>query len=587
MSEEGTEENKKNQIYGLYFDRKIEKEDVIRKCLNNIPILVHDSSKDVVKDFSDNILIEGDNFFALSALNQVYPNGFVDVIYIDPPYNTGNNDFQYNDKFVDEEDSYHHSKWLSFMEARLNLAKNLLKDDGVIYISIDEHEFAQLKLLCDNVLGEHNFIENFIWIKNATKNLSKTTSTNHEYILCYCKDKNTVEKEEIFRINKPGFNDVQNILDCAKEQHLTVEQAQRLLDSFYSQRKDLKGVSSYDLVEIQKDPETGDSIYRAFTLADLSAPKATGVGETYDIIHPITGKPCKTPSRGWLYKKDKMDECIKNNLIYFYDDETHVPRYKRYLDSVSTEVMKSVIVDNNDGKKELMKIFNGNAPFSNSKPVSLLKTLFAISKKDSVIMDFFAGSGTTAQAVIELNKEDGGNRKFILCTNNENNIMSDVCYPRVKTVITGKREDGSSYSDGLPSSVRYFKTDFVEDSILKEQAKYSLVEQCDGLLCILEGCYDICNEGQSYNIYLNSSKNKSLSIFNDNFDDKLFSEMLEKVNKTNVEENVVYYFSLDSNIDTSIEKKVLEKVSNAVVKPIPSKIYEIYKKIVDEAERIY
>lgn len=235
---------------------------------------------------------------------------------------------------------------------RLKLARNLLTDDGAIFISIDENEFYNLKKLCDLIFGEENFIENFIWIKNSTKNLSKTTSTNHEYILAYAKNIDIISEKSIFRVLKPGLKEVKNILETANKNNWSIEKTENELNNFYKKNPKLKGISSYKRVDyVDVD---GEEMLNVFTLSDLSAPKSSGKSDTYDIIHPITQKVCKTPSRGWLFKKSKMMECINNNLIYFYDDETHVPRFKRYLDTVSTDVIKSTFEDFTDGKKELM-----------------------------------------------------------------------------------------------------------------------------------------------------------------------------------------------------------------------------------------
>jgi len=184
-------EKKLKHKYGLVWDSEKEPEQVVELCKNNIPILKNIKSKDIKSDNSqDNILIEGDNYHALQILNYTHKNK-IDVIYIDPPYNTGNKeneDFSYNDKFIDKEDGYRHSKWLNFMCKRLELAKELLTDNGIIFISIDDNEQANLKLLCDKIFGENNFITQFMWNKTATPpSLSKDIRKKYEYILCYQK----------------------------------------------------------------------------------------------------------------------------------------------------------------------------------------------------------------------------------------------------------------------------------------------------------------------------------------------------------------------------------------------------------------
>ena len=359
----------------------------------------------------DHLLIEGDNLHALKTMQYTHKNK-IDVIYIDPPYNTGNTDFVYNDKYVDNEDSWRHSKWLSFMDKRLRLARNLMSDDGVIFISIDEYEFAQLKLLCDQVFGESNFIENFIWIKNATKNNSKTTSTNHEYVLSYAKRISEVMKESTyFRIKKNGFDEVLLYVEKLKSEGLSYKEAEECLRDFYRKNKNYKGISSYNNI---------DENYQVFASDNTSAP--SGTGDKYEVIHPKTNKPCKNPAGGYRYKHETMLKHIKNDRILFGDTEDTVPRYKRFLTDVKSEVMKSIIENNTDGRKELINLFDGISPFNNPKPVTLIESfLISHPKPNATVLDFFAGSGTTAHAVMELNKEDGGNRQAIVITNNEIN----------------------------------------------------------------------------------------------------------------------------------------------------------------------
>lgn len=385
-------------------------------------------------DETENLYIEGDNLEVLKLLRHTYM-GKIKMIYIDPPYNTGK-DFLYKDNFYIDKEEYdensgqydedgnllfsntesngrYHTDWLNMMYPRLRMARDLLTDDGAIFISIDEHEVSNLKKICDEIFGENNYIECFIWVKNSTKNLSKTTSTNHEYILCYSKMKTYIEEQLLFRIEKPGINEVQAILKEANDSSLSVEETEKRLKQFYKSREDLKGINSYGKVDYVINSD-GKKEMKLYTLSDLSAPKSVGKALDYDVYHPVTKKPCKVPSRGWVCSETKMLEYINNNLVYFYEDETKVPRFKRYLDTVQTEVMKSVIENFNDGKKDLMKLFNGEAFFENSKPVSLLSYLFLLTDKDTIILDFFSGSATTAHAVMELNAEDGGNRKFIM-----------------------------------------------------------------------------------------------------------------------------------------------------------------------------
>ncbi len=356
------------------------------------------------------------------------------MIYIDPPYNTGK-DFIYKDNFRQDKQSYDaaqgatdaegnrleanlpsngrfHSDWCSMIYSRLLVARELLTDDGVIFISIDENEVANLHKISDEIFGENNYVENFIWIKNSTKNLSNATSTNHEYILCYAKNKDILEGKNYFRVEKPGLCEVEKILEEANKNKLSPEEVEIKLKDFYKSRSDLKGIKQYHHVELREN-SSGQKCYKAYRLSDVSVPKATGRADDYDVIHPVTGLPCQVPTRGWAYKKDTMDEHIKNNLVHFYEDHTKVPQFKRFLDTVTTEITKSTFEDFTDGKKELMKLFDGKAYFDNAKPTTVLKKFLSLTESDAIILDFFSGSATTAHAVMQLNAEDGGKRKFI------------------------------------------------------------------------------------------------------------------------------------------------------------------------------
>ena len=409
-------------------------------------------------DTTQNLYIEGDNLEVLKILRSTYFHK-VKLIYIDPPYNTGK-DFIYKDNYKKNEKEYlcetnqidedgnhlvqnketngrFHTDWLNMMYPRLKIARDLLTDDGVIFISIDEHEFVNLAQICNEIFGEKNFIENFIWIKNSTKNLSKTTSTNHEYILCYSKNKKIIENELIFRVKKPGIDEVNQIIEKANSEKWPVSQTEQKLKEFYKSRKDLKGISTYNRVELRECENSVRKRYQLYTLSDasapnskcegsaqkylkvytidnISAPNPIGASNIYEVIHPKTGLPCKCPSRGWRFSRNKMDKLIKDNLIYFYDDEKKIPRYKRFLDPVGTEIIKSTFEDFHDGKKLLMSLFSGKTLFPYSKPISLIEKFIKLSKTNDIILDFFSGSATTAHAVMQLNAEDGGNRKFIM-----------------------------------------------------------------------------------------------------------------------------------------------------------------------------
>lgn len=375
---------------------------------------------------SKNVYISGDNLDALQHLVKSY-SGKVKVIYIDPPYNTGTDGFIYNDKFsftgaqlaerlgIDEEraqriismtkrGSASHAAWLTFMLPRLSFARDLLTNDGVIFISIDENEQANLKLLCDEIFGDYNFAGEIIW-KNSSKNDEDYISMQHEYILCYVKDKEQ-NKGEWYE-QKQGTDEIFAAFDEFKKKHgnnwkAIHEEAVKWYKQF-SESNPIYGSKHYSWMD-----ENG-----VYFPSDISGPN---YGQyRYDVIHPITGKPCKEPASGWRYEESSMKECILNNLIHFGDDETTIPNSKTYLKDTLTQSFPSIIYkDGRVASKKLTALMGSNC-FSNPKDYEVLMRLFnAIGLKDGdIVVDFFSGSGTTAEAVFKLNAENNS-IKFIL-----------------------------------------------------------------------------------------------------------------------------------------------------------------------------
>ncbi len=493
---------KKRKKYGIVWEEKEEK--VVERCKRELPVLKEVKNKEIITDKNApvNLLIEGDNYHSLSVLNYTHEKK-IDVIYIDPPYNTGNKEFIFNDKIVDLEDSYRHSKWLSFMEKRLRLAKNLLKDTGVIFISIDNNEFAQLKLLMDSsrFFGEKNF-ELFVWKKKGgAGNTEKIIGNLTEYILCYFKKK------------KPGiFN-------------------YRKLDRIFKYKDKL---SPYNLAGIEKTNLGG---YRRKTMR-------------FPIIDPKTKKRFY-PSKNmrWTIGKKNVEKAVKEGKLLFNYKKKKVYLIKRAEDYDRSEnVFYNLLLDMGSlatAKDELYNFFSNREIFETPKPTSLIKHLLEISsKKDSIILDFMAGSGTTGQVVLKLNKEDGGNRQFILCTNNEDNnssglkIATDICYPRIKKVIKGYvgfKDDKKI--KGLGGNLKYFKTDFV-DAEPTDKNKIKLTQQVTKMLCIKEGTFQLVLERKNFKIFKNTNHYTGI-IF-----DQLAIPKFKKAIKDIKGEFSVYVFSL-------------------------------------------
>lgn len=447
--------------YGLVWEEHTEHVDEL--LTENIPIFTEDTDRKItaIADSPYNFILEGDNLQSLYLLLKTH-KGKIDLIYIDPPYNRGQNDFIYDDDYIDKTDSFRHSKWLSFMRVRLELARQLLSKDGVIFISIDDNEDATLKLLCDELFGEDCFVAYISWQRTySMRNDVKGIAGEVEYILVY-------SKNPLWQPNK-------------------LERTQRMNSKYKNPDNDPRG-SWRNIV--------------------ASAPNAiTHQGMVYAIQNPITGKMAYPPQgRCWSLGQDQMLQAMNQWCEYelkaLNDDEDRarvcgvsandvrkdvlgivlkngidqsrevalqkyegvIPEFffsrkghgalsrKAYMGEVSgrpvTNFWPFTETGHTDEASRLLKtMFDGVAVFDTPKPPRLIERILQIATSQrSVVLDFFAGSGTTGQAVIELNKKDGGQRKFILCTDNQNGICENVTYPRVYKVIhgysyTGKKED--------------------------------------------------------------------------------------------------------------------------------------------------
>lgn len=413
---------------------------------------------------SENIYISGDNLDALHHLVKSYA-GQVKCIYIDPPYNTGTDGFVYNDKFKftaeelekklsispDEAEkiiamtSGHrasHAAWLTFMMPRLQLARDLLSKDGVIFISIDENEHANLKLLCDHIFGEDNLAGEIIW-KNSSKNDEDYISIQHEYILSYVKNKEYNKGEWIEP--KQGTDEIFAAFDIFHAQHGDDWKAihQEAL-KWYKQFNESNPI--YDSKHYNWMDERG-----VYFPSDISGPN---YGQyRYDVIHPITGKVCKEPASGWRFPETEMENRIKDNLVHFGDDETTIPNNKTYLKDTLNQSLTSVkYKDGRVATKKLTALMGCNC-FTNPKDIEMLAKLFsALQLKDGdIVLDFFSGSGTTAESVLGLNAQNS-KLKYILVQLPED---LDASYNRAtgsgKTVIKNAIELCNSLN--LPHTV--------------------------------------------------------------------------------------------------------------------------------------
>lgn len=409
--------------------------------------LVPAKDESVNFDETENIFIEGENLEVLKVLQKSY-FGKVKMIYIDPPYNTGNDSFIYPDKFSESKADYekrvgdkdeegymtkdgmfkknskengqYHSNWLNMMMPRLYLAKNLLRQDGVMFVHIDNNEVHNLRMLLNEIFGEENFIECINWNKRVPKN-DKGIGSIHEYVLIYVKDSSL--KHE-FLMAKEGIQEIEDLLSKIKKKKMPLNEGEDLIRKLYNKRGYDRGITLYNSL---------NSEYRLWGKINMSWPNANTFGPRYQVKHPKTGKPVKIPDRGWRWKEDSFNDAalivdgkFTNVLelhdgsflcgrIWFDKDENTQPSSINYLDELDNLLLRSIISLKSDGGIEVEKLFEGKSYFSYPKPTSLSKLLIKSVKngQNDIILDFFAGSGTTAHAVMDLNKEDGGNRKYI------------------------------------------------------------------------------------------------------------------------------------------------------------------------------
>lgn len=395
------------------------------RLLTNLPpqkLLKPDTTHNESLENSDsgNILIKGDNLEVLKHLVNGYREK-IKMIYIDPPYNTGSDGFVYQDNFkfsiddlsrlagIDKAEaerilsfnakgSNSHSAWLTFMYPRLYIARELMREDSVIFISIDDNEQAQLKLLCDEIFGEENFIASYVHKNNSIKNQAKLVSVSTEHLLCYAKNSEILKKVE-WRLNKKGAKDISKLFVKLKESGLDLDQIEQEIKTMY-QRPKYAHLSRWNKVD-------NNGVFKD---SDLSR---EGGSKDYTIINPETGEPCPIPNRGWGKSKDVLEKMQKQGLIW-YGDPLTPPGGKDYINEDDLIVPDSFFYyDNSIDTRWIKSTFNALV-FENPKPIEMIKSLLSmVGTQKGTILDFFAGSGTTADAVMRLNAEDNGERNFI------------------------------------------------------------------------------------------------------------------------------------------------------------------------------
>lgn len=556
---------KKDTKFGLVWNPK--EEQVVKDCETKVPVLQVVADRTITKASNEeptHILIEGDNYHSLSVLNYTH-GGKVDVIYIDPPYNTGNKDFIYNDHYVDKDDPYRHSEWLSFMDNRLRLAKNLLATTGVIFISIDDNEQAHLKILCDTIFGEENFLTTLnIQVRYADKSLNEEKSFKPllEYVLVYAKNAKS------FQPNRPKeqYTSDKFIYEVVElEEGNEIEQNGHKVTVFKKgQWKLVKHkVGANNLL---KETWISGSIYTTMSYGKVFQ----------SVVEPRVSED----GLGGLYKVHGRGEDGLGYRYYTAPQKANASRGKMYSGMPLSRVEE---MDTDEGATRLAPIptfYDFSADFGNirheggvgfnsgKKPVKMLKQLINLhSDINAIVLDFFAGSGSTGQAVLEANQDDKGKRQFILATSNENNIAEDITYKRISNVINGYNN-----TKGIQANLRYFKTDFVDTnglSTLTDKDKLEITKEMGAMIALRENSFEQIEQTDHWQTYENATQITAIYFREDK------THIQSYIDKLNAQDKPVklYVFGWGKNAGTEYASK------NITVEDIPEPLIEVYKEI--------
>ena len=558
----------KQKKYGLVWENK--EEDIVNECKQKVPILSLKEKKKGIDPVSitdetqgENILIEGDNYHSLSVLNYTHA-GKVDAIYADPPYNTGAKNWVYNNDYVDGNDAFRHSKWLSFMERRLILAKSLLKDDGIILITIDDYEIATLTLLMNEIFGEENHLGTVV-IKNNPQGRSSVSGfqVSHEYALFYGR----TQKAKIGRLPR------------------SQEQIDRYKES------DSEGPFEWRNFRAQYSTESPKMKYPIFVKMDCSSfrlPKMKWDAEkqSYDLLEkPDVSERISIPidpngrERTWKWSMETVESVKDTEMGVRLDRDKNPSVY--YKGRMKDEwMLPFTIWDKSDYSASamganLLTSLIGSKKFDYPKSLyALIDSILVMSEdKNATVLDFFAGSGTTGHAVLELNKKDGGNRKFILCTNNENGICEEVTYERIKRVTRGYKNKEGETVEGLGGNLRYYKTELVDiESVHKvsDDGRIKLTYQAGEMIGLREGTFNEVEKSDWWQIFEGNGKTTAIYFKEDKTRLPVLVELLEKKRGS----SVLYIFSWGKNEYKSEYTSVKVRVED-----IPEPILEVYKEI--------
>jgi adenine-specific DNA-methyltransferase len=535
---------KKRKKYGLVWEDK--PEDIVTQCAENVPVLRQVKSKKVVGDESQpsNLLIEGDNYHALAVLNYTH-KGKVDVIYIDPPYNTGARDWKYNNDYVDINDAYRHSKWLSMMAKRLVLAKRLLKRDGVLIVAIDDNEVHRLRMLIEELMPAHN-ITSITVVHNPRGNITNNFARTHEYAL--------------FVIPK-GFSAVARV----QKENTTPRKLRRW--GHNSTRKARPTMFYPIYVKDGKISRVGVTPDDGFHPKGKNVLLKTGEVEVWPIDQDGV-------ERRWNFGLDTVEGELER-IISVENGDGEVDLFLTQEDTTPKTVWTESDLEAGRNGATLVKEITGvDFPFPKSIfNVTRCIGLIARSRPNAVVLDFFAGSGTTGHAVLELNKQDEGHRSFILCTNNENKICEEVTYERVKRVIKGYKNNRGEKVEGLGGNLSYYKTDLINTGRLQrvsDETKIKVTYEAGEMVAIRERTLSEIERTDWWQIFEGRGKLTAIYFKEDKAQ---LSKLVEQLQKKKLP-TALYIFSWGKN-----EYKGDYSSEHIRVEDIPEPILAVYQEI--------
>lgn len=556
--------------YGLIWEEKPEEVEI--QLQDKLPILleVTDKRLPVVNGAPNHILIEGDNLHALTCLSYTH-EGKIDVIYIDPPYNTGATTWRYNNDYIDGNDDFRHSKWISFINHRIKIARHLLKADGIIIVTIDDYEYASLKLLMDSVFGEDNYIGTIVIRNNPSgRSTVRGLSVNHEYALLY-------SKTSAATLGRLSHSDVQKSRYSERDENGYFEWENFRKNGTDSDRKDRPKqfypiiyngqTSSLRIPEVEWDEKA-----KSYTILE-------SIGQDEIVLYP---KQSNAIEKVWKFGIERARTIIDELKIKQTKEGIELYRKKYLNDEGSlphTWWDKPSYSARDNGTRTLTNIFGPTKVFDFPKaPEAVKDALIAANlKKDGIVLDFFAGSGTTLHAVMQLNNEDGGRRQCILATNNENGICENVTYERNKRVIEGYTNAKGEIIERLPNNnLRYYRTEYVPRERTQRNMR-ALVNAATDMLCIQNNSYTeqtFTIDGKKVRKDIARWFGDILIIYHEEFAEEIAAE-IARIDLGN-KKLKVYIFSPGRYAFDDVFEGVQNKVELVA---LPAAIYDAYKRV--------